>query len=297
MLSTAGDTGAIKVLDFGLAKIGDPLGDTHIDERFSTGTARPAERLQTEEGTILGTAAYMSPEQAEGKPADARSDVFSFGTVLYEMITGRRAFSGATRMSTLAAILGAEPPPPSQAIPGLSPDLEKLILRCLRKSPERRWQSMADLKVALEDMREELDVRKVAGYSVSTRAARWKTILAVSAAIAAVAFGAWWLATRPRPEARPTTFLTRLTSDVGWTDYPAISLDGKMLAYASDRSGENNLDIWVQQIPDGPPVRLTSHPADEVEPSLSADGGRIAFQSNRQGGGIYIIPTLGGEAE
>jgi len=295
MLSTAGDTGAIKVLDFGLAKMGDPLGDTHIDERFSTGTARPAERLQTEEGTILGTAAYMSPEQAEGKPADARSDVFSFGTVLYEMITGRRAFSGATRMSTLAAILSAEPPPPSQAIPGLSPDLEKLILRCLRKSPERRWQSMADLKVALEDMREELDVRKVAGYSVSTRAARWKTILAVSAAIAAVAFGAWWLATRPRPEARPTTFLTRLTSDVGWTDYPAISLDGKMLAYASDRSGENNLDIWVQQIPDGPPVRLTSHPADEVEPSLSADGGRIAFQSNRQGGGIYIIPTLGGE--
>ena len=101
----------------------------------------------------------MSPEQAEGKPADARSDVFSFGAVLYEMITGRRAFSGATRMSTLAAILDAEPPPPSQAIPGLSPDLEKLILRCLRKSPERRWQSMADLKVALEDMREELDAR------------------------------------------------------------------------------------------------------------------------------------------
>ena len=295
MLSTAGDARAIKVLDFGLAKLTDPLGDTLIDERVSTGTARAAELLQTEEGTILGTAAYMSPEQAEGKAADARSDVFSFGTVLYEMITGRRAFSGATRMSTLAAILNAEPPPPSQAIPGLSPDLEKLILRCLRKSPERRWQSMADLKVALEDMREELDVRKVARYPVSTRAHRLRTILAVAVAIAAVASGAWWLATRPRPEAGPTTFLTRLTSDVGWTDYPAISLDGKMLAYASDRSGENNLDIWVQQIPDGPPVRLTNHPADEVEPSLSADGGRIAFQSNRLGGGIYIIPTLGGE--
>ncbi len=263
MVSTAGDKRAIKVLDFGLAKLTDPAGDTHIDERVSTGTARAAAHLQTEEGTILGTAAYMSPEQAEGKPADARSDVFSFGTVLYEMVTGRRAFSGATRMSTLAAILHTEPPPPSQAIPGLSPDLEKLILRCLRKSPERRWQSMADLKVALEDMLEELNARKVAGYAESTRAHRWRTILAAAAAIAAVGFGAWWLAMRPRPEAGPTTFLTRLTSDVGWTDYPAISLDGKMLVYASDRSGENNLDIWVQQIPDGPPVRLTSHAADE----------------------------------
>ena len=96
-----------------------------MDERATTETARAAERLQTEEGTILGTAAYMSPEQAEGKPADARSDVFSFGAVLYEMITGRRAFSGATKMSTLAAILTREPEPPSQVIPGLSRDLEK----------------------------------------------------------------------------------------------------------------------------------------------------------------------------
>ena len=96
-------------------------------------------------------------------------------------------------------------------------------------------------------------------------------------------------------EVGPAPFLTRLTSDVGWTDYPAISLDGKFLAYASDRSGDDNLDIWVQQIPDGPPVRLTHHAADEVEPSFSADGSRIAFQSSRLGGGIYIIPTLGGE--
>ena len=93
----------------------------------------------------------------------------------------------------------------------------------------------------------------------------------------------------------PKPFLTRLTSDVGWTDYPAISLDGKILAYASDRSGEGNLDIWVQQIPDGSPVRLTRHAADDVEPSFSADGSRVAFQSSRLGGGIYVIPTLGGE--
>ena len=100
---------------------------------------------------VLGTAAYMSPEQADGKPADARSDIFSFGVVLYEMVTGRRAFGGASRMATLAAILTKEPDPPSHVVPELSADLEKTIVRCLRKSPDRRWQSMADLKVALED--------------------------------------------------------------------------------------------------------------------------------------------------
>ena len=96
-----------------------------------------------------------------------------------------------------------------------------------------------------------------------------------------------------RPHPRPS--LMRLTSDVGWTDNPAISLDGRLLAYASDRSTERNLDIWVQQIPDGTPVRLTRNGADNVDPSFSADGSRVAFQSNRPGGGIYVVPTLGGE--
>ena len=154
---------------------------------------------------------------------------------------------------------------------------------------------MADLKVALEDLREELDAQQVPALRASGPSRRWRTVLAVGSALAVVAFGAWWLVTLARPEEGPTTFLKRLTSDVGWTDYPAISLDGKILAYVSDRSGDNNLDIWVQQLPDGPPVKLTHHAADEFEPSLSADGTRIAFQSSRLGGGIYVIPTLGGE--
>ncbi len=110
--------------------------------------------------------------------------------------------------------------------------------------------------------------------------------------IGLLAFAVWKMlpaATPPRP------FLMRLTSDVGWTDNPAISLDGKLLAYASDRSLERNLDIWVQQIPNGTPARLTHNGVDNVEPSFSADGSKIAFQSNRSGGGVFIVSTLGGE--
>ena len=90
---------------------------------------------QTEEGTIVGTVSYMSPEQAEGKKVDARSDIFSFGSVLYEMVTGQKAFQGDSKMSTLAAILNQEPKPISQLVPGIPRDLEKIIKRCLRKEP------------------------------------------------------------------------------------------------------------------------------------------------------------------
>jgi Tol biopolymer transport system component/predicted Ser/Thr protein kinase len=288
--------GSVKVLDFGLAKLTDPAEFRPIDERATTGSAPGEGEPRTGEGTILGTAAYMSPEQAEGKPADARSDVFSFGAVLYEMVTGRRAFGGSTRMSTLAAILATEPEAPSRTVPGLSRDLEKLIVRCLRKSPERRWQSMADLKVALEDLLEESGATSSAP---SAGPVRRRTRVAAAAiavlAIGALVFGTRLWTRRVQPAAAPRPFLTRLTSGIGWTDYPAISLDGKVLAYASDRSGEGNLDIWVQQVPDGSPVRLTHDPADDVDPSFSADGSRIAFQSSRSGGGVYVVPTLGGE--
>lgn len=290
------DQGSIKVLDFGLAKLTESADFKSVDERVRTETGRSEADVQTEEGTVLGTAAYMSPEQAEGKAADARSDIFSFGAVLYEMITGRRAFSGETRMSTLAAVLTKEPEQPSRHVPGLARDLEKLIARCLRKDPERRWQSMADLKVALEDLQEESDARPgVARAAAPTARRRMQLLAAALTIVVGVLLAAWWRISRPAPPVASTPILTKLTSDAGWTDYPAVSLDGKMLAYASDRSGEGNLDIWVQQLPDGPPLRLTRQAADDVEPAFSADGSRIAFRSSRLGGGIYVVPTFGGE--
>jgi eukaryotic-like serine/threonine-protein kinase len=290
-----GDRGSVKVLDFGLAKLTKPPAAATGD--LASTETQVAQEPLTERGAILGTTAYMSPEQAEGKQTDASSDVFSFGAVLYEMVTGRRAFEGATKMATLAAILEREPRPPRELNPAVSRDLEKLIARCLRKDPDRRWHSMADLKVALEEARDDptpaAAVSPVANVTVRAMA-RMIRLVAGSIAIGGLALGWWWSRTAT-PAPGPSAPLTRLTSDIGWTDYPAISPDGRILAYASDRSGDGNLDIWIQQIPNGEPVRLTRNAADDIEPSFSADGSRIAFHSSRARGGVYVVPTLGGE--
>jgi len=149
--------GVVKILDFGLAKLTDP-GDADAFAETMHGEASPL----TEEGTILGTAAYMSPEQADGKPVDSRSDVFSFGSVLYEMATGQRAFAGGSKLSSLSAVLYKDPQPASHAAAEIPPELDRIIARCLKKDPDRRWQTMADVKVALEELRDDLDASNFA---------------------------------------------------------------------------------------------------------------------------------------
>ncbi len=143
------EDGRVKLLDFGLAK----LTEKTVDSEAATATMTTEDAPLTEEGSIVGTVAYMSPEQAEGREVDARSDIFSFGSVLYEMVTGRRPFEGATKMSTISAILQKEPPPPGGLAPNLPAELEKIILRCLRKDRDRRTQHIDDVKLALEELR------------------------------------------------------------------------------------------------------------------------------------------------
>jgi len=144
--------GVVKILDFGLAKLSEPKGaDAYAETLHGEGSPL------TEEGTILGTVAYMSPEQTDGKTVDSRSDVFSFGSVLYEMATGQRAFAGGSKLSSLSAVLYKDPQPASQAVADVPTELDRIISRCLKKDPERRWQTMADVKVALEELREEMD--------------------------------------------------------------------------------------------------------------------------------------------
>jgi Tol biopolymer transport system component/predicted Ser/Thr protein kinase len=279
------EKGIVKVLDFGLAKLTEPVP---ADQFAPTQTLKP----HTEEGVILGTVAYMSPEQAQGKPVDVRSDIFSFGSVLYEMVTGRRAFHGETKLSTLSAILHKEPQPLAEGTP---PELEKIIARCLRKDPERRIQHMIDVKLALEELKEESDSGKLAAPPRRRRqpVPAWAIALLALGVMAAMSVAVWQMR-GPKQPAAPV--LTQLTTDTGLTTEPALSPDGKLLAYASDRSGQGNLDIWVRQIGGAEPIRLTQDPADESEPSFAPDGTQITFRSEREGGGIHVISTLGGPA-
>ena len=286
--------GLAKVLDFGLAKLVEPA-DTN--ELALTLSMRPP---QTEKGAIVGTVAYMSPEQAEGRKLDARSDIFSFGGVLYEMTTGRRAFHGDTKLSTLTAIGRDEPKPVSEIVEDIPRDLEKIIYRCLRKDPEYRFQHMDDLKVALRELKEESDSGKLRPAApVTARITRRRRLAWVSITALLIATGGalWWIfqgGLRVTSPARHLV-LTRVTADSGLTTDSALSPDGKLIVYASDRAGHGNLNIWLKQVGGGEGIQLTRDDADDYDPVFSPDGRTIAFHSEREGGGIYVISTLGGE--
>ncbi len=289
------DKGHLKLLDFGLAKLTER---SETEELAATETLGP----RTEEGAIIGTVAYMSPEQAEGKKVDARSDIFSFGSVLYEMVTGRRAFRGETKISTLSSILYQEPPPASEIAAGVPREMERIIARCLRKDPARRLQHMDDVRTLLEELKEESESGQSAIPAPrrrGLRAAAWPAALVILIGITAAAV-VWWRSVRGGGRV-PTTqpVLTRLTSDAGLAIDPVLSPDGKLVAYASDRGAssgaESSLDIWVQQVATGERLRLTSHEADEREPAFSPDGSRLAYRSEQDGGGVYVVSTLGGE--
>jgi serine/threonine protein kinase len=247
------DKGRVKVLDFGLVKLKEAA-------RGAASQTTETAPVNTGEGRIVGTVCYMSPEQAEGRNVDARSDTFSFGSVLYEMVTGRRAFEGPSVISTLSAILHLEPKPVAESVVDAPPELQRIVARCLRKAPERRFQSIADVAVVLQELKEDLQsgalvpdgVPPKASSSPRTSFGKWG-LLAASLVVAGVAAG-FWMARQGPPLDAPA--LTRLTFDSGLTFEPALSPDGKLVAYASDRNGDGNLDTWVQQVSGGEAVRL-----------------------------------------
>jgi tetratricopeptide (TPR) repeat protein len=219
--------GQARILDFGLARLGPPVGT--VD--FASASARPTAEA-TAEGHIVGTLAYMSPEQAEGKRVDARSDVFSFGAVLYEIVTGRVAFRGDSAAATLAAVLEHEPQPPREVVPSLPHGLEKLIQRCLHKDPTHRYQSMGDVALDLDEVEASLDTRRVPLRG--RRPGRWTVWLLAGAALASVVVTAivLWSPRRARS--------------------PSAAVDPKRVVIAAfdNRTGDASLDTLGALVPE-----------------------------------------------
>jgi eukaryotic-like serine/threonine-protein kinase len=281
------ETGLVKVLDFGLAKLTQPA------QGEASGTVSPMQSL-TGEGRIIGTVAYMSPEQAEGKAVDARSDIFSFGSVLYETLTGRQAFHGDSTISTLSAIIEKDPPPLNAEIPH---DLERIITRCLRKDPARRFQAMSDLKVELEELNEAAESGRLkVGAAVEKRVSPVR-LAVVFAVIALVAAGWYWLSRWRSAEPEAVLTPVPLTSYPGSEDSPSFSPDGTQVAFKwCTEEPSQNCDIYIKQVGVEPPFRLTTDPSEDFSPAWSPDGNSIAFLRtvSPSKAELRIIPQRGG---
>jgi Tol biopolymer transport system component/predicted Ser/Thr protein kinase len=275
--------GIVKVLDFGLAKLLDAS-----EPNVSSSTTSPPP-VHTRSGIVLGTTQYMSPEQATAGTVDARSDIFAFGALLYESVTGHAAFQGDSATQIVGAILTQEPRPLSSSVPT---ELASLVLRCLRKDPERRFQTMAEVRAAIVDMHEQLAPAGLSWRRASV--ARWAA-LAVVVAVMVGGLLLWRTVAAPGDatplEAVPLTTLT------GTERYPTLSPDGDRVAFSWTGPTDNNPDIHVQQIGVGSPVRLTTDGGNDYNPVWSPDGRWIAFlrsQSDASRNEVRLIPSLGG---
>jgi Tol biopolymer transport system component/serine/threonine protein kinase len=278
--------GRAKILDFGLAKLragGDAAKKTESQ----------TEQQWTSPGAVVGTAGYMSPEQVRGEAVDHRSDLFSFGAILYEMLSGRRAFKAGSSVETMNAILKEEPPELTQSAPNISPAIDLVVRHCLEKLREERFQSAKDLAFALE---------RISGVSGSSPAAlaarsppmRWMLPAALAAVAAIAAVIGWRIGSRNaavKPSTPARTF-TLLTNQAGMESYPSLAPDGRTFVYVSKVSG--NADIYLTRVEGRNAINLTKDsPAHDTMPAFSPDGSQIAFRSEREGGGIFLMGATG----
>ncbi|HEY1759570.1 MAG TPA: protein kinase [Bryobacteraceae bacterium] len=286
--------GLVKVLDFGLAKLAQPA--TAPDDATKTMAAL------TGDGAILGTTYYMSPEQAEAKPVDGRSDAFSFGAMLYEMATGQRPFHGESQVAVLSAILREDPKPARDIRPELPAELTRVIARCMRKDPARRFQHMDDLKVALEELKEESDsgaLSASSGVALGPAVPSGKKRIWLAAGVmllAGAAIAGWRMKTaKPTAPEAPLQPIP-LTSYRGSESYPSFSPDGSQVAFSWNGEKESSYDIYVKLIGPGAPLRLTSSQEDSDFPKWSPDGRMIAFLrgNSEEKFSIILVPALGG---
>ena len=318
--------GYAKVLDFGLAKLSEEVPSVSADEA-------PTRQVRTGSGVIIGTAGYMSPEQARGKPVDARSDIFSLGSVIYEMVTRRKPFDGETPSDVLASILKTDPPPVSQIVEDTPPELTRIVTKALKKNRDERYQVVGDFLLDLKSLKQELEfnarLQSASGATVTksadTTAAPSSSVPTVTDAAAATmisqalsvelkrqrlrftvvgaaalvlltasAFGLYKLLNRPTRARFQATSITRVTNSGKVID-ARLSHDGKLLVYSFSDAG--NQSIWIRQVSTAnDKVVVPPAPVGLFGMTISHDDHDLFYvvKRNFDSGTLYRLPLLGG---
>jgi len=284
--------GKVKVLDFGLAKA---LSDENSASNIVDSPTITAN--YTRPGVVLGTAPYMSPEQARGKPLDKRTDIWSFGCVLYECLSGTRLFEGESSSDIIARILERDPDFGTLP-PRTPPRIRELLRQTLEKNSKRRLRDIGDAVIALDSavLNREWSTTAVTSAALPSRGI-WRRV-ATAGALALVLLAAGYVGrktgTATPPPTRPslTTHFTKLTDLAGVEYMPTLSPDGKTVAYVA-KDGDD-LDIFSLRVGGLNPINLTKDcPKDDTQPAFSPDGSRIAFRSERDGGGLFVMEATG----
>ena len=284
--------GRLKILDFGLAKQVAPMG-RGSQSYLATQAVSPGHVLHTEEGMILGTMGYMSPEQVRGETVDARSDIFSFGVVLFEMLTGQKAFTRDTAADTMAAILKEDPPELLDSGKAMPMGLRRIVDHCLEKIPARRFHDAQDLAFALESAAapsSNSNAPFTAPFAPQNRRTSWRWAALGAILLAVAVLAGWTLRGKLAPSQANSPVAVRFLTYSGRDTSPAVSPDGRTIAFSSQRDGQPR--IWLKQLRGGGELALTTGPDDF--PRFSPDGSSILFiRSEGSGTSLYRMSVLG----
>jgi Tol biopolymer transport system component len=280
------DSGA-KLLDFGLAKAAEP-------RNAAVGLSAAATRTQhlTTEGSIVGTLGYMAPEQLEGKDTDARTDIFAFGVVLYEMLTGTKAFAGESQASLISAIMAADPISPAALQPVASPALERTLRQCLAKSPDQRWHCMHDLVSELKWIAEGGPPSGLPADPVQPRFAAWRYVVAGAVGIALISAAALYvrLSEKAFPgRAVSLDFVLPERLHMRSIDIPTPSPDGERIVFSA-MNADNKYTLWIRSL-NSPALRQLPGTEGAILPFWSPDGRQIGFLAD---GKLKRVDLAGG---